>query len=64
MPVWMLTFQYKGTTYIFAMNGQTGKTFGSMPVSQKNLNNLFIIVFLISFAIILFILLYMGGISL
>lgn len=64
MPVWMLTYQYEGTTYIFAMNGQTGKTFGSMPVSQKKLNKLFITVFLISFAIILFILLYMGGISL
>lgn len=64
MPVWMLTYAYEGKTYMFAMNGQTGKTFGSLPVSQKKLNILFLIVFLISFAIILFILLYMGGITL
>lgn len=64
MPVWMLTYQYQNKTYMFAMNGQTGKTFGSLPVSQKKLNILFLVVFLISFTIILFILLYMGGISL
>lgn len=64
MPVWMLTYQYQGTTYMFAMNGQTGKTFGSVPVSQSKLNRLFLIVFIISFIIILFIFLYMGGIAL
>lgn len=64
MPVWMLTYTYENTTYMFAMNGQTGKTFGSLPVSQKKLNILFLVVFLISFVIILFGLLYMGGISL
>lgn len=64
MPVWMLTYQYKGKTYMFAMNGQTGKTFGNLPVSQQKLNILFFVVFLIAFAAILFVLLYMGGITL
>lgn len=64
MPIWMLTYIHEGKTYMFVMNGQTGRTYGALPVCQKKLNRLFIIVFLISFAIILFSLLYMGGVSL
>lgn len=64
MPVWMLTYQYKGKTYMFAMNGQTSKTFGSLPVAEEKLNLLFAIVFIIAFTAILFVLLYMGGITL
>lgn len=33
LPVWMFTYQYKGKTYIFAMNGQTGKIAGNLPIS-------------------------------
>lgn len=32
LPVWMLTTQYKGKTYTFAMNGQTGKFVGDLPL--------------------------------
>lgn len=64
MPVWVLTYLYEGKTYLFAMNGQTGKTFGSLPVCKKKLNNLFLIVFVISFVIALSVLLYFGGITL
>lgn len=32
MPVWMLTTQYKGKKYIFAMNGQTGQIRGDLPM--------------------------------
>jgi len=31
-PVWLLTTNYKGKTYQFAMNGQTGKFVGDLPV--------------------------------
>lgn len=34
MPVWMLNTKYKGKIYTFAMNGQTGKVAGSLPVSK------------------------------
>lgn len=34
LPTWMFTYQYKGKTYIFAMNGQTGKIAGSLPLSM------------------------------
>lgn len=64
MPIWMLTYIYEGKTYLFAMNGQTGRTFGSLPICKRKLNTLFIVVFLISFAILLFAILYMGGINL
>ena len=32
MPVWMLNTKYKGKVYTFAMNGQTGKLIGKLPV--------------------------------
>ncbi len=32
-PVWMLTTQYKGKKYTFAMNGQTGKMVGDLPMN-------------------------------
>ena len=32
LPVWMLTTQYKNKTYTFAMNGQTGKLVGNLPI--------------------------------
>ena len=32
MPVWMLNTAYRGKTYTFAMNGQTGKFVGELPV--------------------------------
>lgn len=35
-PVWMLSTQYKGKHYLFAMNGQTGKMIGDdLPVDYK-----------------------------
>ncbi len=33
MPVWMLNTRYKGKDYLFAMNGQTGKIVGELPIS-------------------------------
>lgn len=34
LPVWMLTTNYKGQKYIFAMNGQTGKFVGNLPLDK------------------------------
>ena len=34
MPVWMLNTVYRGKTYSFAMNGQTGKFVGELPVDR------------------------------
>ena len=35
--------------YIFALNGQTGKVFGSLPVSKGKIATLFILVFILVF---------------
>lgn len=38
MPVWLLTYRKKnGKTYTFAMNGNTGKIYGDLPVSKLKL---------------------------
>ena len=34
LPVWMLTTKWKDETYMFAMNGQTGKFIGDLPVDK------------------------------
>ena len=35
LPVWLLVNRYKGEAYTYAMNGQTGKFIGELPVSKK-----------------------------
>ncbi len=37
MPIWLLTYQHRGKTYTYAMNGYTGKVWGRFPVSGKKL---------------------------
>ena len=34
MPVWTLSTKWRETNYLFAMNGQTGKLVGDLPVSR------------------------------
>ena len=35
LPVWMLYTKYQDKTYVFAMNGQTGKMTGTFPICPK-----------------------------
>lgn len=37
LPVWTMTYKYNNKTYYYAMNGQTGKTCGKLPVDFKKL---------------------------
>ena len=41
LPVWMLHTQYEGKTYVFAMNGQTGKMTGTLPICKKRVSGWF-----------------------
>ena len=34
MPVWILNTTWNGQTYRFAMNGQTGKLVGDLPLDK------------------------------
>lgn len=57
LPVWMLNTKYNGEIYTFAMNGQTGKFIGKLPIDKKNALLLFLGV-LVPVFIILTILFY------
>lgn len=37
LPVWMLSTQWKGKNFLFAMNGQTGKFIGDLPIDKGKL---------------------------
>ena len=41
LPAWVLTYQFRGKTYYYAVNGQTGKTCGRLPLSIGRLAALF-----------------------
>jgi hypothetical protein len=51
MPVWFLTYKYKNKPYTFAINGQTGKQVGDLPISIKKTFVLFLATALGSFLI-------------
>lgn len=34
MPMWFLSYKYKGQSYYYAMNGQTGKFGGNLPIDK------------------------------
>ena len=50
LPVWMLNVKYKDKIHTIAMNGQTGKMVGNIPVDVKKAIFMWIIVFILSFA--------------
>lgn len=37
LPVWLLSTQWNGQNFLFAMNGQTGKLIGDLPTDKKKL---------------------------
>lgn len=38
MPIWLLSYQHRGKTYTYAINGNTGKVYGELPVSGKRVS--------------------------
>lgn len=50
-PVWLLNTRWKGNKYTFAMNGQTGKLVGDLPVDKAKFRKFFLRYFLIFGAI-------------
>lgn len=43
LPVWMLHTKWNGNDYLFAMNGQTGKLIGDLPVDNGKLVRRFLL---------------------
>lgn len=56
-PVWILTAEWKGKRYIYAMNGQTGKFVGDLPTDKEYTRKMYLKVFAVAF-IALYILQY------
>lgn len=48
LPVWILNTTWKGEKYIFAMNGQTGKFVGNLPMDKRLYRKYFGLSFLVS----------------
>ncbi len=53
LPAWILTYKYKGKTYVFAVNGQTGKPYGELPLSSNKMVKAFGIIFSTTFIALL-----------
>lgn len=51
LPVWMLNVKYKDKIYTLAMNGQTGKMVGNIPIDKKKAVLLWILIALVTFTI-------------
>ena len=47
LPVWLLSTRWRDKTYLFAINGQTGKMVGDLPVDKGKLHGIFWSIFLI-----------------
>lgn len=63
LPVWMVNVKYKDKFYLFAMNGESGKFIGNIPLDKKKAFFVTIFVLIISFLICVGIsyLIYLGG---
>lgn len=53
LPAWILTYFYEGKTYVFAINGQTGKSFGELPVDYKKIYGVSAVIFIITLLVLL-----------
>lgn len=53
LPAWILTYDYHGEKYVYAINGQTGKAYGKLPISNISIVRDSIIIAIIFFALFL-----------
>ncbi len=37
LPMWILTYQFEDKTYVYALNGENGESFGELPISYASL---------------------------
>lgn len=60
-PVWLLNIKYKGKIYPYAMNGQTGKMIGDIPLKKSKVVFFFLGLSLLISLIVIGIMLLTGG---
>ena len=56
LPVWVLTYKYNGQIMPYAINGQTGKLYGGLPVAKGKVWALFAVI-----AVVMFVIAMLGG---
>jgi DNA-directed RNA polymerase subunit RPC12/RpoP len=61
LPVWLLSTQWNGKNYLFAVNGQSGKIVGDMPTDTSLLIRYWLIITMTLFVIAAIVLYFMGG---
>jgi len=61
LPVWLLTTKWNGENWLFAMNGQTGKFVGKLPVDKKKKWAIFAGVYAAAAAAVAVVMLFPGG---
>ena len=61
LPVWLLSTKWNGQNWLFAMNGQTGKFVGKLPVDKKRKWGIFAAVYAAAAAVTAGIMLFPGG---
>lgn len=52
LPVWMLNIKYNNKIYTFAMNGQSGRMVGNIPIDKKKAIILAVLIFMLLFLIL------------
>ena len=53
LPVWMVNVKYNNKFYLFAMNGESGRFIGNIPLDKKKAVLYTFLTFIISFIVIL-----------
>ena len=48
LPVWLLSTKWEGQNFLFAMNGQTGKMIGNLPIARMKLLLISVMTFILS----------------
>ncbi len=61
LPVWLLSTKWNGQNWLFAMNGQTGKFVGKLPVDKKKKWGIFAGVYAAAALVAAAIMLFPGG---
>lgn len=61
MPVWFMTFHYKGKVWEYAINGQTGKIAGELPIDNSKLRRHQFLIGLLITLVILVLGYFLGG---
>lgn len=61
LPVWLLNTKWEGKDYLFAMNGQTGKFVGDLPIDHKKKWRIFGMVYAIAALVTALLVLFPGG---